>query len=283
MLRQPSFRQVPGINNLSKFLDVLIRLRLTIVYDGSGYVGWQRQKNGISIQQVIEEKLEEICGSRVVVHGASRTDTGVHALGMVVSLDWPATAPKASVLQKALNALLPEDIRVLRIKKVSNRFHARFSAETKLYRYRILNTSLGDPFRRAMTWFVHKPLNLISMRKAARLFVGKHDFSAVAVNPGYQRSSMMRHISRCRVLRRSDEIHIEVEGNGFLYKMVRTMVGTLVEVGLGKRSAESISELLQSRDRQRAGKTAPPHGLFLVRVNYNHKRGEKRRQKFSAS
>lgn len=243
-------------------------LKLILAYDGSDYVGWQRQKNGVSVQQRLEEKLKQICGRRIVTEGASRTDAGVHALGMVVSFRWLATGLSPWVLRKALNALLREDVRILRIQRVKQDFHARFSAKSKLYRYHILNTKIADPFRRKTTWFIHQPLDLSAMRKAARFFVGQKDFSSVAVNPGYKRSSMIRHIYRCRVQSCDDEIRIEVEANSFLYKMVRTMVGTLVEVGLGKRSPESIVELLKARDRKRAGKTAPPQGLFLIRVKY---------------
>ncbi len=245
-----------------------ISLKLTLAYDGSAYVGWQRQENGVSIQQRLEEKLEQICGRRIVTEGASRTDARVHALGMVVSCRWPIRGLPPPVLRKALNALLPEDIRILRIQQEKQNFHARFNAKSKLYRYYILNTKIADPFRRATTWFIPHFLDILAMQKAARYFVGKHNFSSVAVNPGYERSSMVRHLYHCRVWRCDDEIRIEVKADGFLYKMVRTMVGTLVEVGLGKRSAKSIATLLEARDRRLAGMTAPPQGLFLVRVNY---------------
>ena len=254
-----------------------VNLKLTLAYDGGPYVGWQRQALGVSVQQRLEEALQKIAGTRVVAHGASRTDTGVHALGMVVSFHWPSARLEPSKLQRALNALLPEDIRVLKLQRARADFHARFEARWKLYRYRILNAPVADPFRRKVTWFIHPPLDLTAMQQATRRLVGEHHFASMAVNPGYSRSSMARHIRRCEVICRracppfvGNEIHVEVEGNSFLYKMVRTMVGTLVEVGLGKRTPESIRDLIRSRDRKLAGKTAPAHGLFLVRVFYSH-------------
>ena len=243
-------------------------LKLTLSYDGSAYVGWQLQKTGISIQQKVEEILKKIHGTRVVVHGASRTDCGVHALAMVASFQWSKDALGPASLLRAFNALLPDDIRVIRIQRAKSSFHARFSAKTKLYRYRILNRSVADPFRRHFVWHLYKSLNLHAMKRAASFFVGKKNCSSIAVNPGYERTTMVRHIYRCQVLQRGDEIHIEVEGDGFLYKMVRTMVGTLVEVGNGKRSPESVEELLKARDRSLAGVTAPAHGLYLVKVKY---------------
>ncbi len=245
-----------------------MNLKVILAYDGSAYAGWQRQASGISVQQRLEEALQQISGRRVIVKGASRTDSGVHALGMAADFEWPVTRPDFKQLPCALNSLLPEDIRILKIMRASPGFHARFDARWKLYRYRILNTPVSDPFRRATSWFIHKPLILSRMRSAARCFVGKKDFSSVAANPGYERSTMIRHIRRCAVLRRKDEVHIEVEADGFLYKMVRTITGMLVEVGLGKRAPESVRELLKARDRKLAGKTAPPQGLFLVRIYY---------------
>jgi tRNA pseudouridine38-40 synthase len=247
---------------------VLKNLKVILAYNGSAYVGWQRQPNGISVQQKLEEALSQLSGSKVTVEGASRTDTGVHALGMVVSFRWTPERPSWKELTRSLNALLPEDIRVLKISRVSEKFHARFEAKTKLYRYRILNSPIGDPFRLGTAWYIPKPLNVSEMKRAANCFVGKHDFSSVAVNPGYERETMVRTIRRCDVAKSKDEIHIEVEGDGFLYKMVRTMVGTLVEVGLGKRDSHSIKSLIKSRDRTKAGKTAPAHGLYLVKVKY---------------
>ena len=243
-------------------------LKLTITYDGTAYVGWQRQANGVSVQECLENALRQIYNKRVIIHGASRTDAGVHALGMIAHFHKPNDRYQLPKLFLSLNALLPPDIRVSRIQQAKSNFHARFSAKSKLYRYRILNGAIGAPFRRNITWHIHKPLDFFAMRKAARFFLGKHNFSSIAVNPGYQRTSMIRRIYRCSVLRRCDEIHIEVEADGFLYKMVRTIVGTLLEVGLHKRTIESVVELLKKRKRSLAGKTAPAHGLFLVRVKY---------------
>jgi tRNA pseudouridine38-40 synthase len=243
-------------------------LKMTVAFDGSAYVGWQRQPNGLSIQEKIEEILKRLTGKRVVIEGSSRTDTGVHALGMVASFKWPKTNMSIVDLKKALNALLPEDVRVLGLEEVPSKFHARFSAKGKIYRYRILNADVSDPFRRKTVWFIHQKMNVRAMNQAAGCFVGKHDFSSVAANPGYERTTMVRHIKRCEVKKRGDEVRIEVEADGFLYKMVRTIVGTLVQVGTGKRDASSVKELIASKDRRLAGKTAPAHGLYLLQVKY---------------
>jgi tRNA pseudouridine38-40 synthase len=245
-----------------------INFKISVVFDGSAYFGWQRQPNGISVQERIEEVLKRLTGKRVVLEGSSRTDTGVHALGMVASFKWSKKKMSVADLKKALNALLPDDIRIRDLEEVSSKFHARFSAKGKIYRYRILNADVSDPFRRKMVWFIHQKLNVRAMNQAARYFVGKHDFSSVAANPGYARTTMVRHIKRCEAKKRGDEIHIEVEADGFLYKMVRTIVGTLVQVGLGKRDVASVKELIASKDRRLAGKTAPAHGLYLVQVQY---------------
>lgn len=245
-----------------------MRLRLNIAYDGTGYAGWQRVPTGVTVQEKIEKVLEGIAGRHVGVEGASRTDRGVHAAGMVASLEWEHPRIGPPELRRALNALLPPDIRVLEVRPAPAGFHARFSAKRKLYRYRIQNASVADPLRREVCWHVPHALDLGAMCVAARAFVGKHDFSAMAANPGYKRSTMVRTILKCDVRRRGDEILVEVEGDGFLYKMVRTIVGTLEEVGGGRRAADSVVALLRAKDRCLAGKTAPAHGLCLVRVMY---------------
>lgn len=243
-------------------------LKMVVIFDGSAYFGWQWQPNGVSVQEKIEEALKHLTGKRIVLEGSSRTDTGVHALGMVASFKWPKKNMLIADLKKALNALLPEDIRVQNIKKMAPDFHARFSAKGKIYRYRILNAPISDPFRRKMVWYIYQKLDVRLMRRAAKCFVGKKDFSSVAANPGYKRTTMVRHIKRCQVRTRGDEIYIEVEADGFLYKMVRTIVGTLVQVGLGKRDVFSVKELIASKDRRLAGKTAPAQGLYLIQVKY---------------
>lgn len=245
-----------------------MRVRLTIAYDGSGYAGWQRVATGVGVQERIEQALETIAGRHLAVEGAGRTDRGVHAAGMTASLDWEHPRISAADLRRALNALLPDDIRVLETRRAAPGFHARFSAKRKLYRYRIQNAAVADPLRRGVCWHVPHALDLAAMRAAAAAFLGKHDFSAVATNPGYARASMVRTVRLCRVQRKGDEVRIDVEGDGFLYKMVRTMIGTLVEVGGGRRTPSSVAALLASRDRRRAGKTAPAHGLCLMRVAY---------------
>lgn len=245
-----------------------MRVRLTIAYDGTSYAGWQRVATGLTVQEQVEKVLAGIAGRHVGVEGASRTDRGVHAAGMVASLDWAHPRLGPLELRRALNALLPADIRILEARRVAAGFHARFSAKRKLYCYRIQNAPVADPLRRGLCWHLSHPLDLDAMRAAARAFVGKHDFTTMAANPGYERTSMVRTVLRCDLRKRGDEIVLEVEGDGFLYKMVRTMVGTLAEVGAGRRAANSVAALLRAKDRRLAGKTAPAHGLCLVRVFY---------------
>ncbi|MCC7519982.1 MAG: tRNA pseudouridine(38-40) synthase TruA [Verrucomicrobiae bacterium] len=245
-----------------------MRLRMTVAYDGSGYAGWQRVATGVAVQEKIEEALKRIGGQPAPIEGASRTDRGVHASGMVAGLDWKHPRMRPMDLRRALNALLPFDLRILDVRRAPKGFHARFDAKRKLYLYRIQNAPVADPLRRGVCWHVPHALDLAAMRAAAAAFVGRHDFSAVAANPGYARASMVRTVRRCEIRKRRDEILFEVEGDGFLYKMVRTMVGTLVEIGGGRRAADSVAALLASRDRRRAGKTAPAHGLCLVKVFY---------------
>ncbi len=245
--------------------------KITIAYDGTGYVGWQRQAAGTSIQGLIEEAVRELEGSEVTVTGAGRTDAGVHALGQVASLSL-RRAVTADVLRRAINARLPPSVRVIRAETAVSGFHARFDAKAKTYRYRVWNAEVASPFERQYAWHVAEPLDVDAMKEAARAIEGRHDFAAFQ-SSGSDVTDTVRHMSASHVVRPEhgtrDLVLYEVTGDGFLRHMVRAIVGTLVEVGSGRRGAASMRTLLETRDRGRAGPTAPAAGLFLVRVAYD--------------
>lgn len=246
------------------------KYKLTIAYDGTGYEGWQVQKIGTGVQQKVEEALAKLFPSGPRLHSSSRTDTGVHALGMVAHFEAPSTEWKSSAgkLALAINAWLPDDIRVLSASKAAADFHARFDAAGKQYRYFVWNHAAMNPMLRKSAWHVPRRLALGQMRAAAGQFVGKHDFKSFTANTGYERSSTVRKLSRCEIKRQGPLLTFVVEGDGFLYKMCRGIVGTLVQVGLGKFAPSEIKELLTKKDRRFAGMTAPAHGLVLWKVFY---------------
>ncbi len=247
-----------------------VRLRLRIAYDGTRYQGWQRQKVGKGIQELVEKALHHLFPGAGPLHGSSRTDTGVHALGLVGHVDVPADQWRmtAQKLVLALNAHLPEDIRVVAAARARATFHARFDAGGKQYRYMVWNAAAMNPLLRHTAWHVPRPLDLASMRDAAQRFVGRHDFASFTANPGYARASTTRTLTRCDVRRRGPEITLVIEGDGFLYKMCRGLAGTIVQAGLGKIAPAAIGEILAGRDRRLAGVTAPAHGLVLAKVFY---------------
>jgi len=257
-------------------------LKLTLAYDGTRFVGWQRQADGESIQGLLENALARFEGVPVTVHGAGRTDAGVHALGQVASASVTFTHPAATIV-RALNAQLPEDIRVVDIADAAPDFHARFSARSKTYREQIRAGTVGDPFTRAFVWQLPEALNVAAMTDAAAALVGRHDF-AVFQSAGTEVASTVRTIFRSEFstaepserpdgFERSERVErllvYEVAADGFLRHMVRAIVGTLVEIGRGWRSAESMAQLIEQGTRAQAGATAPPHGLFLVSVDYD--------------
>ena len=244
-------------------------LKLTVSYDGAPFVGWQRQAEGVSIQGLLEEALARIEGGPVTVYGAGRTDAGVHALGQVASARVTAQHP-GDVIARALNARLPPEVRVMRVEQAPADFHARFSAAGKTYRYVIRNAPVASPFEHAYVWHIQDPLDRSAMQEAAVLLVGRHDFAAFR-SVGSTLTTTTRTITESALVADEDETRVvyEVSGDGFLRHMVRAIVGTLVEVGRGRRPAASISTLLNGGRRAEAGATAPPQGLFLVRVDYH--------------
>jgi tRNA pseudouridine38-40 synthase len=244
-------------------------LKLTLAYDGTNYAGWQRQTNGVSVQQLVEEAFVPLVGAgrgAPTVVGAGRTDAGVHALGQVASVlvefDLPADA-----VQRALNSRLPADIRVVGAEDAREGFHAQHHAAAKCYRYRIATTPVVSPFDRWFVWHAPEPRDPGAMRRAAGAFVGRHDFASFQPADALVRDTA-RTIHRLEVRDTGGELVIDIDGDGFLRHMVRTMVGTLMDVGAGLRAPESMAAVLAARDRRAAGQTAPAHGLTLVSVRY---------------
>ena len=254
------------------------KFKLRIAYDGAGYEGWQVQKIGTGVQQKVEEALAKLFASQPRVHGSSRTDTGVHALGMVAHFEVPKAEFRMAIakLLLAINAWLPEDIRVLSAKRCATDFHARFDASGKEYRYFVWNHPAHNPLLRRNAWHVKPKLDFTAMHAAAQHFVGKHDFRSFRANPDYDSESTVRTLTRCDLKRNGPLITCTIEGDGFLYKMCRGIAGTLVQVGLGKIAPAEIPRILAHRDRRVAGMTAPAHGLVLWKVFYS--KPEKKRQ-----
>jgi tRNA pseudouridine38-40 synthase len=255
----------------------LLKFKLTIAYDGTGYEGWQVQKIGTGVQEKIEGALARLFPSHPRLHSSSRTDTGVHALGMVAHFEIPAEESQMSgrKLALALNAWLPPDIRVMAASRVRNDFHARFQAVGKQYRYFIWNRPAMNPLLRHTAWHVPRPLDPRSMKRAAEAFVGRHDFQSFAANPGYAKASTVRALTRCQFRRSGPLLTFVIEGDGFLYKMCRGIVGTIVQVGLGKFRPDDVRVMLERKDRRVAGMTAPAHGLVLWKVSYPKRTGRR--------
>jgi tRNA pseudouridine38-40 synthase len=244
----------------------MMTVKLTLEYDGTGYAGWQRQPNQPTIQEAVESAVEGVTQAKVPVMGAGRTDAGVHALGQVASFRTERDmAPSEWV--RALNAHLPDDIAVLAADIAPDTFHARHAAKGKLYEYRILNRSERPAVDRFFCWHVYKPLDDAAMNRAAMCLIGRHDFSSFETQPT-ENDDPLCHLQRLTVFREGDRLRIQAYADRFLKQMVRSIVGTLVEVGLGKRPPDSLEGIVNERDRSSAGKTAPPQGLFLVRVDY---------------
>lgn len=264
--------------------------KLVIEYDGSRYHGWQRQPDVPTVQGALETALAAIASQRTQVIGAGRTDAGVHARGQVANFRGTARLT-SSAWMRALNSILPEDIVIVRAQQVSSRFHSRFSATGKIYRYRILNRRNPPAIGRQYIWTVYTPLSLRRMRSAAKVFLGRHDFSSFASGEASRKKSSgssdvprgptltrdkseasfrtsVCTIRRLDLIKKQDEIIVTIEADRFLQQMVRTIVGTLVEVGKGRFSPTEMSLRLQKKDRRFGGPTAPPQGLCLIQVKY---------------
>jgi tRNA pseudouridine38-40 synthase len=243
-------------------------LKLTVAYDGTRFVGWQRQAQGESIQGLLEDALARFEGAPVTVHGAGRTDAGVHALAQVASVRLTCRHDTGT-LARALNAQLPGDLRVVSVEEAAPEFHARFSARAKTYRYLIRHAPFVMPFERAYVWHVPGRLDLPAMQAAAAQVAGTHDFAAFQ-SVGTDMPGSVRTVFRSEVRQVEPSLlAYEVTGEGFLRHMVRALTGTLVEIGRGWRNAASMGDLLAGGRRADAGATAPPHGLFLVSVDYH--------------
>jgi len=242
-------------------------IKLTIAYDGTGFVGWQRQDTGESVQGLIEDALARIEGSIVTLHGAGRTDAGVHALAQVASARIAAELDD-DTLARALNANLPAAVRIIGVETVAVDFHARFSATGKTYEYRIWNGPAMPPFIRLYAWHVPQPLDVAKMNEASRAIVGEHDFAAFQ-GTGSRTHSTVRRVTSAEWRADGPAVTLAISGDGFLRHMVRSLAGTLVEVGHRRRPVDDLARLVAAPERTEAGRTAPPHGLFLVSVLYN--------------
>ena len=241
-------------------------IKLTVAYDGSGYHGFQRQANAMTVQQVLEEKLTVLMGEPTVIAGAARTDAGVHAYGQTVSFRTQSRVP-VDRIPIAMKGLLPSDIAVIDAQEMAENFHARFSATGKLYSYRILNSAAPDPVQRNYVWQVPKSLDVAAMKTALLQIVGEHNFAAFQ-SAGSSAKSPIRTLYEATCSCQGEILEFRFHGNGFLYHMVRNIVGTVVDVGLGKTLPEAFLRIFTGQDRRKAGATAPASGLYLLKVFY---------------
>jgi tRNA pseudouridine38-40 synthase len=242
-------------------------IKLTIEYEGKSYLGWQVQPKGPTVQGTIEEQLRRLTGEIIHLISSGRTDAGVHAIGQVAHFktQHPMDCP---TLRRALNSLLPADIMIREVEEVDQDFHARKDCKSKVYEYRVLNRNVRSVFLREYAWHISQPLDLGEMKKAAQRLIGEYDFSSFR-SVGTPTRTAVRNVIRAEWKRdREGLLTFEIEANGFLKQMVRAIVGTLVEVGKKKITPEDFGQILESRDRTKAGPTAPAHGLFLKEVKY---------------
>lgn len=248
----------------------MLKFRLTIAFDGSAWQGWQGQISGLGIQNRIEAALSRLFASTPSLTSSSRTDAGVHALGLVAHFEIPASEFRMPErhLVLAINALLPEDIRVMSAARVSPDFHARFGATGKQYRYLIWNHPAMNPLLRSTAWHIPQHLDIPAMRRAARQLIGERDFRSFTANRGTPLEDAVRTLTRCDIRKAGPRLTIILEGGGFLYKMCRGITGTLVQIGQGKFLAEEILSMLEQQDRRTSGMNAPAHGLVLWSVSY---------------
>lgn len=242
------------------------RIKLIISYDGTNYCGWQIQINGITVEEVINRELSRLLGEETAVIGASRTDSGVHALGNVAVFDTFSKIPPEKMCF-ALNQRLPKDIRIQESVEVPLTFHPRYCDSIKTYEYKILNRRFDIPTMRLYTHFIYMPLNEKKMKEAAEYLTGKHDFKSFC-SSRTQVTDTVRTVYNIDVLKSGEIISIRISGNGFLYNMVRIIVGTLIKVGLGVYPPEHVKEILEAKDRNVAGPKAPAEGLTLIGIEY---------------
>lgn len=243
--------------------------KMTIAYDGTLYSGWQVQPNAVSIQSLLQDAIKTILRMDVTIIGSGRTDAGVHALGQTAHFKFPGDIDFFR-FRGSLNGLLPRDIRVLHVEQVPLDFHAQYSAVGKTYYYHVHLNPVQNPFGRLYSLHVREKMNCDLLQKAAQYFVGEHDFTSFAneAHMGSAAKDPVRTIKRLDFIQEEGGFRLEFEADGFLYKMVRNIVGTLLEVSTGKRQIEEIPRIFEARDRRQAGQAAPPHGLFLVKVDY---------------
>ena len=246
-------------------------IKIIIEYDGTNYHGWQSQSGSgrATIQETLEQTLKELTGEDVKTHASGRTDAGVHALGHVAHFRTESQIPSAA-WAPALNHLLPEDIRVLSSEDVPEDFHARYSSTGKIYRYVILNRRAPSALHRSRAWLIDRKLNLSAMRRAAGILIGKHNFSAFR-SSACGAKTPVRKLKALTIMKRGEFVEILLEADAFLMHMARNIVGTLVDVGLGRYTVEAVEQMLLSCDRSKAGRTAPACGLYLVKVLYRAK------------
>lgn len=241
-------------------------IKLTIEYDGKDFNGWQKQPNKLNIQGEIERAIEEITGEKVDLIASGRTDAGVHALAQMANFKTNSKLP-VEKYPIALNTKLKKSIRIQKAEEVEENFHSRYHCKQKTYRYIINNSGQGSSIYRNLEYFIPNKLDVEKMQEAVKYFEGEHDFKAFKAS-GTSSKSSVRTIYKAKVEKQGERIIIELTGNGFLYNMVRIITGTLVEVGLGKIKPEEISEIIEKKERANAGKTLPPQGLYLVKVEY---------------
>lgn len=253
-----------GING--SVLKIMKRVRLFVSYDGTNYCGWQIQSNGITIEEELNKAVSDLCREEIAVIGASRTDSGVHALGNVAVFDTNSRIPGEKFCF-ALNQRLPDDIRIQKSDEVSADWHPRYQDTIKTYEYCFLNRRIPDPTRRLYTYFMYYPMDVEKMQRAADYLVGEHDFKSFCT-PRTQVASTVREIYDCSIIKEGDIIRMRVRGNGFLYNMVRIIAGTLARVATGLYTPEHVKEILEARDRNVAGPKAPPQGLTLIEIEY---------------
>jgi tRNA pseudouridine38-40 synthase len=246
---------------------IMRNIKLLIEYDGTNYQGWQVQPEGPTIQGKLEEKLSRLTAERIHVIGSGRTDSGVHAFGQVAHFKTQSQMDIRTI-QRALNSLLPPDIVIQEVEEVDESFHARKQSKSKVYEYRILNRNLRSAFHRGYVWHIPQKMNLTEMKKATQSLIGEHDFSAFRTVGSPTRTTVRRVIRAEWKRGRDGLIRFEIEANGFLKQMVRSIIGTLVEIGKGRMKATDFRKILNSKDRKEAGPTAPAQGLFLKEVKY---------------